>query len=845
MRNKIFKVNENKNDLNHQSIVPLIIFLFSISIIATSLAIIYLHVLDLKTFKKIKEINFLLQEYTLTEKIIDIIPSDNKEEFLKNKDYLYSLLDTLKDYSEIDNSLLTLKKEIDKIQTSIKTDDNKKLSLNIKEFRKKINLSRRKILNQITNNIKTIFSGYQHKQVFMLGMFFIVYLFSLLMMLKLYFRIKQNELSYNNQIAKIALLSEEKQNFLSTMSHEIRTPLNGIIGIIALLKHKLRGKDQETESLLNKLEFASNHLVSLINDILTFSKLERNKETITSSEFDIEETILEITEFYAPKAMENNTELLVKIDPLLPVTVIGDKHKLTQILTNLINNSIKYTTNGFVKVIVSREKEYKKEIYLKFEIEDSGIGIPENHLDKIFEPFKQIADPSIKPKEGTGLGLPICKSLVSLLGGEIFIESQVNKGTKISFTIPFKIAKRFNDIYLETIKEISICTCTEENEKLYPLYKDLFESFKMKHFYMFSSPDELISYLKEQNNSQNRILMFWDTDHAKTKLKSFKEIIENLSEKMALCLLGVSHNTVISDYIVEHAKQFEKKKIWFVEKPLTRSKILNLIMEHYYKKDRKLYSTESPGTAYERDEKMLKNKKILIVDDNNLNRDILTKLFKTVGAIPIPSSSGIDALFVIDTETPDLIIMDYHMPFMNGKECAKKIREKGYSMPIILLSGDVFAEPQMEEKGTIFDEILTKPINFQLLLKITSSLLKTNSINIEKESPSFAFPLLSNIYKEKEEFANALKIAKKDLADNLAQLKKHIENKNYEEAKSIAHKMKGTISYFNSPETVELLNKFETECLRTDSNKKLLELFSEIEKNVNKILTIINRELGE
>lgn len=250
----------------------------------------------------------------------------------------------------------------------------------------------------------------------------------------------------------------EKSRFLSTMSHEIRTPMNAVIGYSYLLiqenplPHQLE--------YLKPLQFSANHLLALINDILDYSKIEAGKIEFEFIEFDLHETVDGIIKIFALKASENNINLkLIYPDDLQPV-LIGDTVRLNQILTNLMSNAIKFTSEGGVTLELIKKSESKESVEVVFNIKDTGIGIPQDKLSSVFESFTQANSDTTRKFGGTGLGLAICKRLVEMLGGEIGIESEVGKGTNFFFNLKFKKGEA---------KKLKNVNTTENNLKFEPL----------------------------------------------------------------------------------------------------------------------------------------------------------------------------------------------------------------------------------------------------------------------------------------------------------------------------------------------------------------------------------------
>ncbi|WP_159468606.1 response regulator [Dyadobacter sp. 3J3] len=269
----------------------------------------------------------------------------------------------------------------------------------------------------------------------------------------------QYRLSEQNEILEKQIrITEEatnaKTDFLSMMSHEIRTPLNGIVGIVHLLeKGHLEASFQE--ELIHTLLFSSNHLMTVVNDILDFNKINSNHVKLDSSSFDAALFFRNLEKTFIQKAKEKKLDLNFEIEDGLPSQLIGDQGRLNQIITNFIHNAIKFTDKGSVKLLVKETSRNEDEISLYFEISDTGIGIPQDQQPVIFELFTQVHTSNNRQYGGTGLGLAITKELLRLFESEITLESELGRGSAFSFTVKFKYSTQPQIVEKKDVMPIS------------------------------------------------------------------------------------------------------------------------------------------------------------------------------------------------------------------------------------------------------------------------------------------------------------------------------------------------------------------------------------------------------
>lgn len=506
-----------------------------------------------------------------------------------------------------------------------------------------------------------------------------------------------------------------KSEFLSSMSHEIRTPMNTIIGMTAIGKSV--NDDEKKAYCFDKIENASKHLLGVINDILDMSKIEAGKLELSYDEFDFENMLQRVINIIAFIADKKKQKLTVHIDKSIPYSLIGDNQRLAQIVTNLLSNAVKFTPEGgFVKLDTILVGEENGEYTIKVTVKDNGIGISKEKHKYIFNSFYQ-AETGISHKfGGTGLGLVISKNIVELMGGQIWLESELGKGSEFSFTFKAKRGTK----KIKTLSElgvnwdnISVMVVDDDKETL-DYFKEIMQGLGADCD-TASNGKEALDHIA---NSGMHHIFFIDW---KMPGMDGIELARAIKEKTkfpndtVIIMISAAEWSNISD---------EAKKAGvdgFLSKPLFPSAILNAIIEEI--------GLSTKGIAEQADDLhgSFKGKRILLADDLEINREIVIALLEPTGVEIDCAENGIEAVQTFEESDYDLILMDVHMPEMDGYMATQKIRESkrktAKTIPIIAITADVFRgdiEKCLEAK---MNDHIGKPINVDDLMGILKKYL--------------------------------------------------------------------------------------------------------------------------
>lgn len=506
-----------------------------------------------------------------------------------------------------------------------------------------------------------------------------------------------------------------KSDFLASMSHEIRTPLNGVIGFLDLLATTKLEENQMR--FVDLAKSSAGTLLHLINDILDLSKIEAGGIEFEATEFLLHDLAESVPEMFSPQGRERGLELNCCIAPGVPKAVIGDPERIRQVLINLFSNAVKFTEHGGVNLQVSLDSEANPtgtdlKPRIRFAVEDTGIGIPQTRLDRLFKAFSQVDASTTRKYGGTGLGLAICKQLAEMMGGEMGVSSEAGKGSTFWFTLPLEQVERSTCEFIPNVAGLRVLA-VDDNYMNLQILKEQLQSWGVEITTASNGPralDLLRDAATKHTPYQLAIL-----DHVMPEMNGLElaeHIVADTHIQQTQLLMLTSY-----EYSLAQA-DLRRLNMACLTKPTRQSRLLDAIVS--LSGGRKSAESQRPLEAQTEDTERRRHasSRILVVDDNEINRIVANEILKAEGFQVLLAENGREAIEKIRENEIDLVLMDCEMPEMDGFEATRKIRQLATEslptlrgLPIVALTAQAIKGDQQRCLAAGMDDYVMKPVN--------------------------------------------------------------------------------------------------------------------------------------